>query len=121
MKQNAIREKSYAFAVRIINLNRYLVTHKKDFVLSKQSLRSGTSIGANVEEALGAQSTKDVIAKLHIALIEARETNYWLRLLKHTKYIDDKEFNSINNDCAELLKILNSIIITTKSTKILNS
>jgi four helix bundle protein len=117
VKDNVIRVKSYDFAVRIIKLNRYLVKNKKDFVLSKQLLRAGTSIGANVEEASGAQSTKDFIAKLYIALKEARETNYWLRLMKDTGYIDAKEFDSINDDCSELLKILNSIIITTKSNK----
>ena len=88
MKNNVIRDKSYAFAIRVVNLYKYLVYTKKEFVLSKQVLRSGTSIGANVEEAIGAQSSKDFIAKLSISYKEARETNYWIRLLKDTNFIN---------------------------------
>jgi four helix bundle protein len=84
-EQNVIQQKSYDFAIRIVNLYKYLATEKKELVLSKQILRSGTSIGANVEEAIGAQSDKDFLNKLSIAYKEARETHYWIRLLRDTK------------------------------------
>ncbi|GAB7088718.1 four helix bundle protein [Marinifilum fragile] len=108
--QNIIVEKSYQFAIRIVKLCQYLNKEKKEFVLSKQLLRSGTSIGANVEEAIGGISKKDFTAKMSIAYKEARETNYWIRLLKDTDYIDEKLFKSLNKDNQELLKILYSII-----------
>ena len=112
--ENAIADKSKAFAVRIINLYKYLCENKKEFVLSKQILRSGTSIGANVKEAVRAQSKADFIFKLNISLKEASETEYWLELLHDTDYISDEQFESLNADCSELLKILTSIIKTSK-------
>ena len=93
----------------------YISTKKNEFVLSRQLLRCGTSIGANLEEGLGASSRKDFINKLNIAYKEARETNYWLRLLHDTGYIDNKGFQSVMKDCDELLKLLYSIISTSKS------
>lgn len=111
---NIIKEKSYLFALRIVKLYKYLIEKKKESVLSKQLLRCGTSIGANVEEALGGQSKKDFLSKLSIAYKESRETHYWLRLLKDSEIITDKEFDSMINDCEELQKILTSILITTK-------
>ncbi len=113
-KENIIKEKSFGFAVRIVNLYKYIIDTKKEYVISKQLLRSGTSIGANTREALNAESTKDFIHKLAIAQKEADETLYWLELLNETKYINENEFNSMHNDCSELLKIIKSIIITTK-------
>lgn len=112
--ENLILEKSKAFAVRIINLYKYLYSDKKESVLSKQLLRSGTSIGSNCREASRAQSRADFISKLNIALKEADETAYWLELLKETDYINDKQFESIYNDNEELIKLLVSIIKTSK-------
>ncbi|PXY00878.1 four helix bundle protein [Marinifilum breve] len=110
MKNNIILEKSYAFAVRIVKLNQFLTQEKKEFVLSKQILRSGTSIGANVEEAVGGISKKEFRAKMSIAYKESRETDYWLRLLKDTEIIEEKLFNSLYEENKELLKILYKII-----------
>ncbi|MFA6402949.1 MAG: four helix bundle protein [Salinivirgaceae bacterium] len=112
MKENVIQLKTFQFAVRIIKLYKYLVEEKKEFVLSKQILKAGTSIGANTEEAIGGYSKKDFTAKLGIAYKEARETNYWLRLLKETEYISESEFQSLITDCEEILKILFSIMRT---------
>jgi four helix bundle protein len=112
---NAIKEKSYAFAIRIVNVYRYLTKEKQEFVLSKQVLRSGTSIGANVEEGLGGQSEKDFYAKLNIAYKEARETHYWLRLLRDTNYLTAKEAKALLEDCNEILRIIVAIIKTMKS------
>jgi four helix bundle protein len=109
MKENVILEKSFEFAVRIINLYKYLSFKLNEKVLSKQILRSGTSIGANVEEAIGSISEKEFLMKLTIAYKEAREPKYWLRLLRRTDFITDKEFKSISKDAEELLKILASI------------
>ncbi|MCK9426183.1 MAG: four helix bundle protein [Ignavibacteriaceae bacterium] len=120
-EQNVLKEKSYQFAIRIVKLYHFLKEEKKEFTLSKQILRSGTSIGANVEEATGAQSKKDFYMKLNIAYKEARETHYWLRLLHDTNYIDEKQFNSIIIDCDELLKISGTIIKTMKSKLFPNS
>ena len=106
---------SKAFAVRIIKLYNYLSQEKQVIVLSKQLLRSGTSIGANVRESVNAQSKMDFINKLNIALKEANETEYWLELLHDTSYLDDKQFNSIYNDCGKLVATLTKIIKTTKS------
>lgn len=112
MKENFIEKLTEDFAVRIINLYKFLQSEKKEYVLSKQLLRCGTSIGANVNEAEGGISTNDFIAKLQISLKEARETKYWLRLLYRTDYLDDKEYKSIYNDAclveATLVKILKS-------------
>ena len=111
---NVVEEKSFRFAVRIVKLNQYLRTKKKEYVLSKQLLRSGTSIGANIAESQQAQSRADFISKLEIALKETSETKYWLRLLNATEYLSDAEFNSIYTDCSELEKLLVSIVKSTK-------
>jgi four helix bundle protein len=115
MKENVLLEKSFAFAVRVVNAYRYLVEEKKEFVLSKQFLRSGTSIGANSEEAIGGQSKADFVSKISIAYKEARETKYWIRLSNATNYLDDTQANSLLSDLEELLKIIGSIQITTKN------
>jgi four helix bundle protein len=112
MKENIIKDKSFNFAIRIINLYKYLTYHKKEFILSKQILRSGTSIGANIEEALGGFSKKDFIAKLTISYKEARETFYWLRLLNETNYLTDEQAKSLFADCDEICKIIAKIKIT---------
>lgn len=113
MKKNAIVDISFAFAVRIVNMYKYITSEKKEYVLSKQVLRSGTSIGANVKEAVVAQSRKDFIAKLNIALKEANETEYWLQLLHTTGYLDDVE--SILEDNRSIIRILTSIIKSTNN------
>ena len=105
-----IEEKSFKFAVRIVNLNKHLVSDKKEYVMSKQLLRSGTSIGANVSEAQRGQSKPDFYAKHSIALKEANETCYWIRLLHATDYLNDKEYESLYNDANELVAILVAII-----------
>jgi len=112
-RENIIVQKSYAFALDIIKLYKELI-EKKEFVLSKQILRSGTSIGANVHEAVSSESKKDFIHKLGIALKETRETSYWLRLLKDSNYIHQQKFDSLHLTCLSLTKILNSITLTTK-------
>jgi len=112
--ENVIEEKSFRFAVRIVKLCKYLRSSKKEYTLSKQLIRSGTSIGANVAEAQQAQSKAEFISKLNIALKEAVETNYWIRLLSATDYMTDAEKKSILADCEELQKILISIIKTSK-------
>ena len=115
MKQeNIIQEKSFAFAIRIVNLYKYLCDAKKEFILSKQILRSGTSIGANVEESIGGQSDKDFITKVTIAYKEARETVFWLRLLLATDYINNEQADSLLNDAEEICKILGKIQISIK-------
>ena len=113
--KNIVAAKSYAFAIRIINLYKYLTTDKKEFILSKQILKSGTAIGALIKEAEHAQSKADFLNKMNIALKETNETEYWLMLLKDTNYISEDEFNSILKDCQEILKLLISIVKTTKS------
>ena len=113
MKQT-IQIKSFQFAVRIVNLCRYLQTEEKEYILSKQLLRSGTSIGANVAESQQSQSRPDFISKLNIALKEASETDYWLRLMHETKYLSQKQFESMITDCSELERLLTSIIKTAK-------
>ncbi|MFV0554750.1 MAG: four helix bundle protein [Mangrovibacterium sp.] len=114
MADSIVKKKSFDFAVRITNMYKYLTNEKKEFVLSKQLLRSGTSVGANVREALNAESPADFAHKLGIAQKEADETSYWLELLNMTSYISEKEFESINDDVNELLKIIRSIILTTR-------
>jgi len=109
-----VREKSYAFALRMIKAYNYLKQEQREFVLSKQILRSGTSIGALVKEAEHAQSRADFVNKMNIALKEANETDYWLDLLKDSEYIDIKSYNSIHQDCSELIKLLASIVKTSK-------
>ena len=109
MKDNVIMQKSFAFSVRIVNLQKYLTQEKKEYIISRQVGKSGTSIGANVAEAQRAQSTADFVSKLKIALKEANETQYWLQLLHETKSLTDKEFDSIHGDLLEILKILTAI------------
>ena len=111
---NSIQEKSFRFAVRIVKLCRYLQNEKKEFILTKQLLRSGTSIGANVSESQQAQSRADFTSKLNIALKEAVETDYWLRLLYETGYLTKTQFVSIISDCDELEKLLVTIVKSTK-------
>lgn len=112
MKENVVQEKSYAFALRIIRLYRYLCSDRKEYVLAKQILKSGTSVGANVEEAIGGQSEKDFHAKMTVAYKEIRETHYWLRLLHDSELINENSYQSIISDCGELMKILSSITKT---------
>ncbi|MDR1097821.1 MAG: four helix bundle protein [Tannerella sp.] len=113
--KNFIAPKSYAFALRIINLYKWLTSDKKEFILSKQVLRSGTAIGALVKEAEHAQSKADFLNKMNIALKEANETEYWLMLLKDSHFLPETEFNSIHIDCSELIRLLVSIVKTTKA------
>ncbi len=116
MKENVVMEKSYGFAIRIVNL--YRVLRKRDeFVLSKQLIRSGTAIGALIAEAEHAQSKADFVSKINIALKEANESKYWIKLLKDTGYITHEEFTSISTDCYELIKLTASIIKTSKNEK----
>ena len=114
MKENIIQSKSYAFALNIISLYKTLISEKKEFVLSKQLLRSGTSIGANVEEALAASSKADFINKLNISAKENRETSYWLRLLKDSGYITEETFK-LHSECLEMQRIFSSILLTSKT------
>ena len=109
MKDNVIIEKSMAFAVRIVNLYKYLSKEKREYIISKQICKSGTSIGANIAEAQRAQSTADFVSKMKISQKEANETQYWLQLLHQTVYLSDKEFESIHADLVEVLKILTAI------------
>ena len=111
---NILEDKSYAFALRIVKLNIYLNENKKEYVLSKQLLRSGTAVGALIAEAQYAQSKADFISKLQISLKEANESKYWIRLLIDCEYINDKMFKSIIPDIEELIKLLTSSINTTK-------
>jgi four helix bundle protein len=110
-------DKSYTFALRVVKLYKYLVSEKKEYVLSKQILRSGTSIGALIKEAEHAQSKADFINKMSIALKEANETEYWLQLLKDSEYISEQNFKSIHNDSVELIKLLVSIVKSSKINK----
>jgi four helix bundle protein len=112
--KSILKDKSYLFAIRIVKLNQYLCTEKNEFVMSKQILRSGTAIGALVREAEFGQSKADFRSKMSIALKEANETDYWLNLLKDTGFINEKMFESISEDCLELIKILVSTVKTTK-------
>jgi len=115
MKENVIQDKSFKFAVRIVKLYKFLCEEKKEFVLSKQVLRCGTSIGANIEEAISGQSDKDFIAKISIAQKEARETRYWLKLLVETDYITVEQSDSLLNDIEEINKIIAKILLTMKN------
>ena len=117
MKNDVLKNKSYAFALRIIKLFEYLQEEKKEFILSKQVLRSGTAIGALISESKYAQSKADFINKLSVALKEASETNYWLDLLNDSEYITKKMYNSIKPDIDELLKILTTSIKTSKNSE----
>lgn len=107
-------EKALNFAVRIVKLYNYLKEDKKEYIMSKQLMRSGTSIGANISEAVKGQSRKDFTAKIYIALKEANETSYWLELLRRTEYLSEKEYISLNEDLREIIKIL---MATTKTLK----
>ncbi len=114
LKKNVVREKSFAFALRVIKLSKFLQNEKREFVISKQVLRSGTAVGALIREAEHAQSTADFINKMSIALKEANETDYWMELLHKSKEISDEAYNSIQPEIQELIKLLVSIIKTTK-------
>lgn len=114
MAESLTLDKSKEFAIRIVKLYKYLRDDKHEFILSKQLLRSGTSIGANLSEALYGVSRSDFLAKVFISLKECAETRYWLELLYKTDYLTDIEFTSIDNDCTELMKLLTSIVKTTR-------
>ncbi len=115
MRQNIILQKSYDFSLKIVRLYKDLIENKKDYVISRQILRSGTSIGSNVEEAIGGQSKKDFVSKLSIAYKEARETHYWLRILRDSDFIRKEQAEEFLNDCDELMRIIGSIQKTLKS------
>ena len=116
MKPNIIKDKSKSFAIRVINLYKHLSDNKKEYIISKQIMRSGTSIGANINEAICSISKKEFLSKMYIAYKEAAESQYWIELLKDTNYINHEEFNSLSKDCNELIKILSSITKSTKET-----
>jgi four helix bundle protein len=115
MKNNPLKDKSYQFAIRIVKLSQFLQQEKKEFVLSRQVLRSGTAIGALIREAEFAQSKADFANKMSISLKEANETEYWLSLLKDTGYISENQFISLQSDCRELIAMLVSTVKTSKS------
>lgn len=112
MKKNVIKEKTYAFAIKVVRVCRDIQTNQKEYVLSRQLLKSGTASGALVREAEQAESRKDFIHKMAIALKEASETEYWLNILRDTDYINPDQFADLNNDCIEIIKILTSIVKT---------
>jgi TIGR02436 family protein len=114
MRWNIVQEKSFALAVKIIKASRHLRLECSEPVLSMQLLRSGTSIGANIEEAIAAQSKKDVLAKMSISMKEARETHYWLRLLKESRVMDHPDIDTLLQECGELVNLLSSITLTTR-------
>ena len=115
MGQNIVKNKSFSFAVRIVRLYQFLVENKKEYVLSKQLLRSGTSVGAMIREAEHAETKADFKHKMAIAQREINETIYWLELLKETEYLTVTQFESINDDAIEIIKLLTSIIKSTKA------
>lgn len=117
MKENIIQNKSYAFAIKIVKTYKQLCEEKKEYVLSKQLVRAGTSVGANIEEAIGGQSRKDFFAKLTISYKEARETKYWIRLLTDTGYLPENVSKDLVSDCGELLRIIGSIQRTIRKTE----
>ena len=114
MKENILKEKSFHFAIRIVNLNKYLKKEHSEYILSQQLIRSGTSIGAIIREAEHAESTKDFIHKLSVSLKEANESKYWLELLPATDFITKDMHHSLNLDCVELLKLLIASVKTSK-------
>ena len=114
MGKSILKDKSYAFAIRVVQLYKHLSSTKKEFVLSKQVLRSGTSVGALIREAEFAQSKKDFISKMSISLKEANETVYWIDLLKDTGYLTEEEYSSMNKEITEILKLLVSTVKTAK-------
>lgn len=113
-RENVVKSKSFAFAVRAVKLYKYLITDKREYVMAKQVLRSGTAIGALYREAEQAESKRDFIHKMAIAQKECNETLYWLELLKETEFLTDTDFNSIHSDGVELIKLITSIIKSTK-------
>ncbi len=115
MRENVVKDKSFLFAVRIVELYKFLCDEKGEFILSKQMMRSGTSVGAMIREAEHAETKKDFIHKMAIAQKEMNETIYWLELLKETDYISDKEFKSMHKDAIELIKLITAILKTAKS------
>ncbi len=116
-RDNVVWQKSIAFSVRIIRLYQHLRKEKHEFVMAKQVLRSGTSVGANISESIRAQSSADFSSKLNIALKEAEETHYWLLLLMETDYISEKQFSSLDQDCEELIRLLTAITKTLSKEK----
>ncbi|MEO6694368.1 MAG: four helix bundle protein [Ignavibacteria bacterium] len=118
LKENIAKDKSYKFALRIIKLYKFLIDSRKEYVLSKQILRCGTSIGANIEESVGCSTKKDFVNKISIAYRESRETKYWLNLLYDSKYIEKKSYDSMVSDCEELIKLTGKIISSSKSNKL---
>lgn len=116
-RENIIKEKTFQFSVKIVKLYKYLIEEKKEYTLSRQILKSGTSIGANVEEADAGISKADFSAKISIAYKEAKETHYWLRLLYETNYLTEKVSKEYLNDCTEICKILFSILKTSRINK----
>ncbi len=117
MKGNVVLEKSFLFSVRVVNLYKYMTEVKKEYILSKQLLRCGTSIGANATEAQKGQSKADFVAKMCIALKEAYEAEYWIRLLYHTEYIEKSAYDSLAKDIDELISLLSSICKTAEKNK----
>lgn len=115
-KHNPARDLSYEFALNIVETVRLVQKQEKEYILTKQCLRSGTSIGANIEEAVGAQSRRDFISKMSISYKEARETHYWLRLMRDARYLDKAVSDDLLNSCDELIRLLTSIIKTSKAT-----
>lgn len=115
MRKNIVKNKSFLFAIRVVKLYQFLINDKKEYVLSKQLLRSGTSVGAMVREAEHAETKKDFIHKMAIAQKEINESLYWLELLKETAYLKETEFQSLNSDAIEIIKLITSIIKTTKA------
>lgn len=116
-KSNVLQEKSYNFAIRIVKLAQFLREKKSEYILSKQLIRSGTSIGANIEEASGVQSDSDFISKLHISLKEAKESHYWIRLLRDTDFITQAQAESMLTDLNEIITLLTRSLKTLKSKK----
>ena len=117
MKENIVKDKSFAFALRVIKLAKFLESEKREFVLSRQLLRSGTAIGALVREAEHAESKADFLHKMSIALKEANETAYWLELLRQGEYVEEQSFESVRSDSEELIKLLVAIVKTSKVPK----
>ena len=115
MKENVLKDKAYKFALRCVKLYQYLAGEKKEFVMSKQILRSGTSVGANVEEANQAQSKTDFVHKLSTSQKESFETHYWIRILRDSDYLNKKLAESLLNDCEEIQKLITSSIKTAKT------
>lgn len=115
MKENIVKSKSFAFAIRIIKLYQYLVSEKKEFVMSKQVLRSGTSVGAMIRESEYSESRADFIHKISIAQKEINESMYWLELLNETSFIEQSHFEDLHTDAVEIIKIITSILKTSKN------